>query len=66
MMQPMVRETREERELREGGACGLSGWLLERRMQAVALIVLAALVLLVTILRTGIHNVFLPGWWRLW
>ncbi len=65
MMQPMVRETREERELREA-AHAAERVLLERRMQAVGLIVLAVLVLLVTVLRTGIHNVFLPGWWRLW
>ena len=65
MMQPIVRETREERELREA-AHAAERVLLERRMQAVGLIVLAVLVLLVTVLRTGIHNVFLPGWWRLW
>ena len=65
MMQPMVRETREERERREA-AHAAERVLLERRMQAVGLTVLAVLVLLVTVLRTGIHNVFLPGWWRLW
>ncbi len=64
-MQPGVRETREERERRER-AHAIGRVLAERRLQAAGLIALAALVLVVTVLRTGIHNVFLPGWWRLW
>ena len=64
-MPPPIRETRKEREQRE--AERVAGQLLmERRLQAAGLIALAALVLVVTVLRTGIHNVFLPGWWRLW
>jgi len=27
---------------------------------------LAAIVLVAAVLRVGVRNVFLPGWWRLW
>ncbi len=64
-MRPAVRETRGERESRER-AHAAGRVLAERRLQAAGLIVLAAVVLVVTVLRAGIHNVLLPGWWRLW
>jgi len=38
----------------------------ERRRQVRGLLLLAALVLLFSILRAGVHNVFTRGWWRLW
>lgn len=38
----------------------------ERRMQLMALLVLAAAVLVGTVLFAGWRNVFLPGWWRIW
>ncbi len=34
-------------------------------MQLAGLLVLAAAVLIWTVLYAGVHNVFLPGWWRL-
>ena len=37
----------------------------ERRRQLWVLWLLAAIVLVVSVLRTGIHNIFLPGWWRI-
>ena len=38
----------------------------ERKRQVRGLLLLAIIVLVISVLRTGIHNVFLPGWWRLW
>jgi hypothetical protein len=38
----------------------------ERRRQLRALLLLAALVIVFSILRAGVHNVFTRGWWRLW
>lgn len=38
----------------------------ERRRQVRGLLLLAALVLLIAVLRAGVHNVFIQGWWRLW
>lgn len=37
----------------------------ERRRQLAVLLVLAAAILLISVLIAGIHNVFLPGWWRI-
>ena len=38
----------------------------ERRRQIRGLLVLALAVLTFSLLRTGLHNVFTPGWWRGW
>lgn len=38
----------------------------ERRRQVRGLLWLAGIVLVAAVLRAGVHNVFLPGWWRLW
>lgn len=38
----------------------------ERTLQTRGLVILAALILLGSILRVGFNNVFLPGWWRIW
>lgn len=38
----------------------------ERRAQVRALLGLALLVILGSILRAGVHRVFTSGWWRLW
>ena len=39
---------------------------LERRRQVRGLLLLAVAAILFAILRAGRHNVFTPGWWRLW
>ena len=36
----------------------------ERRLQAAGALLLGFAVLLVIVLRAGIHNIFPPGWWR--
>jgi hypothetical protein len=39
----------------------------ERRRQVRGLLLLALAILIVSLLRVGIHTVFTPpGWWRLW
>jgi len=38
----------------------------ERRRQIRGLLLLAFAVLAISILHTGIHNVFHPGWWHPW
>jgi len=38
----------------------------ERRRQIRGLLVLAAVILIFSFLRSGPHHVFTPGWWRLW
>jgi hypothetical protein len=38
----------------------------ERRRQVCGLLLLAALVIVFSVLRAGVHNVFTRGWWRLW
>jgi hypothetical protein len=38
----------------------------ERRRQVRGLLLLAIAILIFSILRTGTHNIFTPGWWRLW
>jgi len=38
----------------------------ERRRQIRGLMLLAFAVLVFSILRAGVSNVFTPGWWRLW
>lgn len=38
----------------------------ERRRQVRGLLLLALVVLAAAIVRAGVHNVFTPGWWRLW
>jgi hypothetical protein len=40
--------------------------LTERRRQVRGLLLLAFAILIFSVLRAGIHNVFTPGWWRLW
>jgi hypothetical protein len=39
---------------------------LERRRQIRGLLLLALAAIGFAILRAGPHNVFTPGWWRLW
>jgi len=39
---------------------------LERRRQVRGLMILAAGVLIFSLLRAGLHRVFTTGWWRLW
>jgi hypothetical protein len=38
----------------------------ERRRQIRGLLLLALSVLTFSLLRAGLHNIFTPGWWRLW
>jgi hypothetical protein len=38
----------------------------ERRRQLRSLLVIALVVLLFSLYRAGLHNVFTPGWWHLW
>ena len=38
----------------------------ERRSQLRSLLVIAVVVLLFSLYRAGLHNIFTPGWWRLW
>ena len=38
----------------------------ERRRQIRGLLLLAAVILIFSLLRSGLHHVFTPGWWRLW
>jgi hypothetical protein len=36
------------------------------RRQVAGLLILAALVLVVALLRSNVHDLLPPGWWRLW
>ncbi len=38
----------------------------ERQRQVRGLILLAVAAIVFSILRTGVHRVFTPGWWQLW
>jgi len=38
----------------------------ERHRQVRGLLLLAIAILIFSLLRAGLHNVFTPGWWRLW
>jgi hypothetical protein len=38
----------------------------ERRRQVRGLLILAFAILVFSVLRAGTHNIFTPGWWRLW
>jgi hypothetical protein len=38
----------------------------ERRRQVRGLLLLALAILVFSLLRAGTHNIFTPGWWRLW
>jgi hypothetical protein len=38
----------------------------ERRRHIRGLLLLALAAIAFAILRAGLHNVFTPGWWRLW
>ena len=62
---PPIRESRTERETREQTQAA-NRYSIERRLQATGLLLLALAVLLATVLRAGIHNVFLPRWWHPW
>lgn len=37
-----------------------------RRRQAFGLLLIAAAILIVALLRTNLHDVFPRGWWRIW
>jgi len=39
---------------------------IERRRQVRGLLLLAIAILIFSIFRAGTHNIFTPGWWRLW
>jgi hypothetical protein len=39
---------------------------IERRRQVRGLLLLAIAILIFSLLRAGSHNIFTPGWWRLW
>lgn len=60
-----VRESRDERHRREAAET-VARNAAERRLQTFGLLLLAAGILVGTVFYVGIHNVFLPGWWRLW
>ncbi len=60
-----VRESRDERHRREQDEAA-ARYAAERRLQVVGLLLLAAAVLVGTVLHAGVRNVFLPGWWRFW
>ncbi len=38
----------------------------ERRRQVRGLLLIALVILILSILRAGVHRVFTQGWWRLW
>ena len=38
----------------------------ERRRQVRGLLLIAVVILILSILRAGVHRVFTQGWWRLW
>jgi len=38
----------------------------ERRRQVRGLLLIAAVVLVFSVMRAGVHRVFTVGWWRLW
>jgi hypothetical protein len=38
----------------------------ERRSQIRGLLLLGAFLLIFILLHAGLHNVFTPGWWRVW
>ncbi len=38
----------------------------ERRRQVRGLLLLAAVAIVFSIVRAGVHRVFTVGWWRLW
>lgn len=60
-----VRESHDERQQREAAETAARNEA-ERRLQTFGLLLLAAGILVGTVFYAGIHNVFLPGWWRLW
>lgn len=64
-MNAPVRESHEERQQREHAEAAVR-YTAERRLQVVGLLLLAAAVLVGTVLHAGVRNVFLPGWWRCW
>lgn len=37
-----------------------------RRRQALGLLLIAAAILIVALLRANLHDVFPRGWWRVW
>jgi hypothetical protein len=37
-----------------------------RKRQIAGLLLIAAVILLVSLWRAGLHTVFPPGWWHLW
>lgn len=37
-----------------------------RRRQVFGLLLIAAAILIVALLRTNLHDVFPRGWWRIW
>jgi hypothetical protein len=38
----------------------------ERSRQIRGLLLIAGALLIFIVLRAGLHNIFTPGWWRLW
>jgi len=43
-----------------------ASWQTERRRQVRGLFLLAIVILIFSLFRAGLHNVFTTGWWRLW
>jgi hypothetical protein len=37
-----------------------------RKRQVYGLLLIAAVILVFALLRANLHNVFPPGWWRIW
>ena len=60
----MSESSRSPQSVRETGLAA-SLWQ-ERKRQIRGLMLLAFAVLLFSILRKGVSNVFPAGWWRLW
>jgi hypothetical protein len=37
-----------------------------RKRQVFGLLLIAAVILAIALLRANLHNIFPPGWWRFW
>ena len=37
-----------------------------RKRQVSGLLLIAAIILVIALLRANLHNIFPPGWWRFW
>ncbi len=64
--QPPAATQALQRALAEQAAYRNTRALLQRRSTTRGLILLGLIVLLAGIARSGVQNVFFPGWWRHW